>query len=80
MLRRWPNLVDRNFSMSDIWECSAREFLPGGGAIETEAGEDDEVATAAAEAEVDLLKICAEPASVVAAASNCFSLSGGLFS
>ena len=57
--------------MSDIWECSAREFLPGG-AIETAA--EDEVA--AAEAEVDLLKICAE-ASV---ASNCFSLSGGLFS
>ena len=57
--------------MSDIWECSAREFLPGGGAIETAA--EDEVA---AEAEVDLLKICAE-ASV---ASNCFSLSGGLFS
>ena len=57
--------------MSDIWECSAREFLPGG-AIETE----DEVA---AEAEVDLLKICAE-ASVPVVASNCFSLSGGLFS
>ena len=59
--------------MSDIWECSAREFLPGGGAIETAA--EDEVA---AEAEVDLLKICAEAS--VPVASNCFSLSGGLFS
>ena len=57
--------------MSDIWECSAREFLPGG--AETEA--EDEVA---AEAEVDLLKICAEAS--VPVASNCFSLSGGLFS
>ena len=58
--------------MSDIWECSAREFLPGG-AMETAA--EDEVA---AEAEVDLLKICAEAS--VPVASNCFSLSGGLFS
>ena len=60
--------------MSDIWECSAREFLPGGGAIETEVAEDE----VAAEAEVDLLKICAEPS--VPVASNCFSLRGGLFS